>query len=245
MSFNQLDSKKQFLIVGVVTIVMLGLYAYFRLIPASEQVGRLSKQLSKDQKLLTNPKIPEEPSEDIEDLKDDIAQLEVELEQLKEQSSALSKKLPEADNQDLMLKISDAARAARVRIVNNVPYLVRKRIDFTTTPSGKKMTLSQRKKYEARMRKAMKKARRSGGTGSGQLTQKGELMDKLVNDFAVARPLHALKIEGTYHNIKAFIEALQGLPWQVTVVKIDYNLLGRDTAQGYPQPLIVNMIIGA
>jgi len=244
MSFNQLDSKKQFLILAIVSIVIFGLYTKFRLMPASAKVSQLSKQLTKDQKLLKNPKIPEEPSEDIEDLKDIIAQFEVELEQLKEQSSTLSKKLPEAENQDLMLKISDAARSSRVRIVNNVPYLVRKRIELNMA-NGKKMTAAQKKKYERRMRKAMRKARRSGGTAVGQLTYKGELMDKLVNDFDVSRPLHALKIEGTYHNIRAFIEALQGLPWQVTVVKIDYNLLGRDTAQGYPQPLIVNMIIGA
>lgn len=70
-------------------------------------------------------------------------------------------------------------------------------------------------------------------------------MDKLVNGFEVSRPLHKLKIEGTYQSVKTFIEGLQGLPWQVTVVKIDYSLLGGNTIQGYPQPLMVEMIIGA
>lgn len=247
MSINQLDSKKQFLILVVMAVVLLGLYAQFRVLPELDQLARLDKQLQKDQKLLKRPKIPEEPIEEIESLNDDIAQLEEDVDKLHEESLTLAKNLPTADNQDLMVRISDAARVSRVRIVKNVPYLTKKRINIATPSVNKKLSRKEQRKQEKQIRKAMKNARKAAKRNQvvGQFTRQGELMDKLVNDFAVSRPLHQLQIEGSYHHVRAFIEALESLPWQVTVVKIDYKLLGRGATQGYPQPLAVNMIIGA
>lgn len=256
MSFNQLDSKKQYLILAVMVLLLMGLYVKFRFLPATNAVGVLSKQLKTDQALLKNPNIPEEPLENIEDLKDNIAVLDVELEELTGQSANLAKKLPEINSQDVMLKISEVARSSRVRIVSNVPYLTRRRINFagsaSTDGSNKKLSIAEQRKRERAIRKSMQMAKKlaaQSGAGAaartGVLTREGELMDKLVNDFEVSRPLHEIKIEGSYQNIKAFIEALQGLPWQITVVKINFSLLGQNTAQGYPQPLIVEMIIGA
>lgn len=249
MSIKQLDSKKQFLILIILIIALLGLYIYFRLVPATNDLGGLNNQLKADRVLLSNPNIPEEPLDEVEDLEDEIAELNLELEQLARQSATLGKKLPDIKNQqDVMLKVSEAARTSRVRIVNNVPYLTRKRIELKfDAATGKKLSKKQQKKYERRLRKSLKKARKkAAGTGVGVFTKEGELMDRLVNDFAVSRPLHELQVEGTYTGIKQFIEALQVLPWQITVVKIDYKVLPRaGTTQGYPQPLLVDMIIGA
>ncbi len=249
MSLNQLDSKKQFAVLVLAAVLLMGLYLQFRFMPAVAEVGQLNKQLKADKSLLKAPNIPEEPFENVEELKDEIVDLEVELEQLTQQSSSLAKKLPEADSQDLMLKISELARSSRVRIVNNVPFLTKKRVELKLSATGnkKKLTAKEKRKQERRVRKAMKKARKNAGksTGIGVYTREGELMDKLVNGFAVSRPLHKLKVEGTYSSMKAFVEGLQGLPWQVTIVKIDYNLLGSNAAQGYAQPLMVDMIIGA
>lgn len=254
MSLNQLDSKKQLIILGVIVTLLMGLYVNYRFLSAVNDVSQLNKQLQTDEALLKNPNIPEEPLEDIDDLKDRVSVLEVELEELTAQSASLAKNLPEINSQDVMLKISEAARASRVRIVSNVPYLVRKRPNLTSstnTASNKKLSIAEQRKRERAVRKAMQRAKKiaaqSGAApiGVGAYTQEGELMDKLVNDFEVSRPLHEIKIEGSYANVKAFIEALQGLPWQITVVKIDFSLLGQNTAQGFPQPLIVEMIIGA
>ncbi|MFV1922589.1 MAG: hypothetical protein ACMZ63_08300 [Methylotenera sp.] len=254
MSLNQVDSKKQFIILIIAASLLMGLYVNFRFLSAVNDVSQLNKQLQTDEALLKSPNIPEEPLEDIDDLKDRVSVLEVELEELTVQSSTLAKNLPEINSQDVMLKISEAARTSRVRIVSNVPFLVRKRPNLSSnsnTASNKKLSLAEQRKRERAVRKAMQRAKKiaaqSGTTaaGVGAYTQEGELMDKLVNDFEVSRPLHEIKIEGTYQNIKSFIEALQGMPWQITVVKIDFSLLGQNTAQGFPQPLIVEMIIGA
>lgn len=247
MLLNELDSKKQFIVLAAVVLIVFGLYLYLRVIPAVGDVDKLSKQLKVDQALLKRPNIPEEPLIDIAELEEDLVELSQDLKQLDAQSSTLGKKLPDLNKQqDVMLRISEAARASRVRIVSNVPYLTRKR--YKPAESSKKLTAAQQKKRERKIRKQLKRARKYAGKSGvtvGVLTREGELMDKLVNNFEVSRPLHELKIEGTYQNIKAFIEALQGLPWQITVVKIDYNLLLQNNAQGYPQPLIVDMIIGA
>lgn len=254
MSLNQLDSKKQLIILAIIVTLLLGLYIQFSLLPGMSALSKLNKQLKTDEALLKNPNIPEEPLEDIEDLKDRTSVLEVELEELTALSTSLEKNLPEMNSQDVMLKISETARNSRVRIVSNVPFLVRKRPNTATNvnkSNGKKLSIAEQRKRERALRKARQRAKkiaaRSGATalGVGAYTQEGELMDKLVNDFDVSRPLHEIKLEGTYTNIKAFIEALQGLPWQITVVKIDFSLLGQNTAQGFPQPLIVEMIIGA
>jgi ribosomal protein L25 (general stress protein Ctc) len=255
MSLNQLDSKKQLFILMIVVFFLLGLYLQFRVMPAVNDLTKLNKQLQADETLLKNPNIPEEPLEDIDDLKDRIAVLEVELEELTAQSSSLAKNLPEINSQDVMLKISEAARANRVRIVSNVPFLAKKRPNFAAqtanAKTNKQLSIAEQRKRERALRKAMQRAKKqaaqsgAAAVGVGVYTQEGELMDKLVNDFEVSRPLHEVKIEGTYVNVKAFIEALQGMPWQITVVKIDFSLLGQNTAQGYPQPIMVEMIIGA
>ena len=254
MSLNQLDSKKQFIILIIAATLLIGLYVNFRFLSAVNDVSQLNKQLQTDEALLKSPNIPEEPLEDIDDLKDRVSVLEVELEELTAQSASLAKNLPEINSQDVMLKISESARASRVRIVSNVPFLVRKRPNLasnSSTASNKKLSIAEQRKRDRAVRKAMQRAKKiaaqssATAAGVGVYTQEGELMDKLVNDFEVSRPLHEIKIEGTYQNIKSFIEALQGMPWQITVVKIDFSLLGQNTAQGFPQPLIVEMIIGA
>ncbi len=251
MSFSQLNSKKQFLILLVMVLFLMGFYVKLRLMPALSEVGALNKQLKVDETLLNSPNVPEEPFEDIESLEDKVAVLDVELEELTAQSANLDNGLPEINSQEVMVKISEAARASRVRIVSNVPFLVKRRASVgpKTGVIEPEQNLSAAQQRAARnaMKRARKQAARAGGgaIGVGVLTQEGELMDKLVNDFDEARPMHEIKIEGTYHSVKSFIEALQGMPWQITVVKINYRLLGQNAVQGYPQPLLVEMIIGA
>lgn len=256
MSLSQLSSKKQLLILLVMVLFLMGLYVKFRMISAINDVGALSKQLKVDETLLYNPNVPEEPLEDIDSLEDKVAELDAELENLTAQSANLGNSLPEINSQEVMVKISEAARASRVRIVSNVPFLVKRRASLgpktAVTESNKKLSAAEQRLQDRAARKAMQRARRQAArsgigsaTGVGVLTQEGELMDKLVNDFDEARPMHEIKIEGTYQSVKSFIEALQGMPWQITIVKINYRLLGQSAVQGYPQPLLVEMIIGA
>jgi len=254
MSINQLDSKKQFLILLMVVLLLMGLYIKFRLVSAIDGVSALNKQLNADQTLLTNPNVPEEPLEDIERLEDEVQAINDGLEELTAQASNLAQNLPDINNsQEVLLKISDLARASRVRIVSNVPFLVKRRVALGTTGSAvsSKKTLSpaEQRRQDRAARKAAQRAQRQAArtgaaSGVGVYTQEGELMDKLVNGFDEPRPLHQVKIEGTYHSIKTFIEGLQGLPWQITVVKINYQLLTQTATQGFPQPLVVEMIIG-
>jgi hypothetical protein len=139
-----------------------------------------------------------------------------------------------------------------VKVVQNLPYLVQRR-----APAGesidekvkkKKLTPAAERKLRKKLQKQAKKAKKNAakfGGIVGALTREGELMDKLVNDFAEARPLQEIKVEGTFDNLKKFIEGVQVMPWQVTIVKFDVDVKQVQKApQGLPQLLSVKMIIG-
>jgi hypothetical protein len=252
MNLNTLQKKYQWMIVIVVIMIIFALYIFFRLVPRYQEVSMLGKQLAADVKLLKNPKIPEEPLEDAEYLKKKLNNITGNIEAIGGQAKNLEQRLAPIDSQDVILKISAVARTSRVKVVQNLPYLVQRR-----APAGesidekvkkKKLTPAAERKLRKKLQKQAKKAKKNAakfGGIVGALTREGELMDKLVNDFAEARPLQEIKVEGTFDNLKKFIEGVQVMPWQVTIVKFDVDVKQVQKApQGLPQLLSVKMIIG-
>lgn len=255
----KLSSNKQLLLILVMIAIILGLYVYFRALPEVMELSKLDKRLKLDYKLLKSPDVPDEPDEEADDLENKINQLDDEIEILALRSKSIRKTLPEGDLQDVILKISELANYSQIRIVSNVPLPVIQRVQPTTgsTSKGnqakkkKKLSAAEQKRLEKKMRKAQKIARkrakrkqRHGANLYGTLTYEGELMDKLVNEFEKPRPFHSLKIEGQYHNVKAFMSGLQDLPWQITIVEVQFSLLQDRGFRSGAQQLDVSMIIG-
>lgn len=251
MRFKNLPQKYQWLLIACVLLCFFVVYAKARLIPFYQEVAAQGKQLDIDRKLLKAPNIPEEPYEDSTFLAGELSELKKELAGVAGQAANLEQRLAPVDSQDVLLKISEVARSSRVKVVQNLPYLVQRRVMIdvqTGQPTNKKMSKAeeraQLKKLRQQAKRAKKNAAQFGGV-VGAITREGELMDKMVNDFAEARPFQEVKIEGTFDNLKTFIQSMQAMPWQVTIVKLDIDVIQVQKApQGLPQLLSAKMIVG-
>lgn len=251
MDVKQLSSRTQWIMLGIIFLIIFSAYVYLRLVPQSSAVTNLAQQLEIDQNLLKKPNIPEEPAEDSAYLSKKLENLKNELSSIAGQAANLEQRLAPLDSQDVLLKISQLARTSRVKMVQNLPYLVQRRVKVEVNEgkvSNKKLSTAERKKLARKMRKKAKKARKEAtkfGGVVGALTREGELMDKLVNDFEEARPLQEVVVEGGFGDLKTFIQGIQALPWQVTIVKLEIETIQfQKVPQGLPQPLKAKMIIG-
>lgn len=250
MDMQKMTAREQVLILIVIGILVGGAYALMRYVPQTKVLNDLSAAVEKAKQEVKNPKFPEEPEEDIGDLKEKEQELEAQLNSLRiSMQSEQTKLAPTNQNQDVLLKISEAARVAGVKVVESVPYLVQ-RIDEQVTTAKKVDTAKSRAKQRRRMKTLAKTGRRTdmnaGATGpgaQGAMPKEGELIYELVNSLDEARPLQRLSLEGGFRDIQSFIKALTIMQYQVTVVKLDIDVKFQTPAQGVPQPLMAKMII--
>jgi len=250
MNFEKMTQREQVLILIVVAILVGGAFALLRYVPQTKLLNQLSASLEKNKQEVKNPKFPEEPEEDVEELKDKDEEVTAQLDSLRITIETEEKKFAAAnDNQEMLLRISEAARAAGVKVIESVPYLVQ-RIDAEAVSSKKVDTKKSRSK-QRRRNKALAKMGRSakpitGMTGpgaQGTIPKEGELIYHLVNDFDNARPLQKLSVEGNYRDLQTFMLAISNLQYQVTIVKLDIDVKIQTPAQGIPQPLMAKMIV--
>lgn len=250
MNFEKMTQREQVLILFVVGILVGGAFALLRYVPQTKVLNQLSATLEKNKQEIKNPKFPEEPEEDIEDLKDRDKQLSAQLDSLRISMETEEKKLAAPnDNQDMLLRISEAARAAGVKVIESVPYLVQ-RIDADTATATKvdtkKSRSKQRRRAKALAKKGISSKVNTGTTGpgaQGAIPKEGELIYHLVNDFDTARPLQKLSVEGSFRDLQTFMLAVTNMQFQTTIVKLDIDVKIQTPPQGVPQPLMVKMII--
>lgn len=243
-----MTQREQVLILIVIAILVGGAFALLRYVPQTKLINQMSITLEENKQEIKNPKFPEEPEEDVEDLKNKDEQFNTELESLRITMETEEKKLVATnDNQEMLLKISEAARAAGVKVIESVPYIVVRKDGESTTvnkPKGSKRT--QRKlAREARQlaKKTVKSLTQAGTSAQGAIPKEGELIYHLVNDFDNARPLQKLSVEGGFKDMQSFIQAISLMQYQVTIVKLDIDVKIQTPPQGVPQPLMVKMII--
>lgn len=251
MNFEKMTQREQVLILIVIAILVGGAFALLRYLPQTKVLNQLSASLEKNKQEVKNPKFPEEPEEDVEDLKDRDKQLTAQLDSLRISMETEEKNLAAPnDNQDMLLRISEAARAAGVKVIESVPYLVQ-RVDADTATAKKVDTKKSRSKQRRRMKALAKKGlsskvNNSGMTGpgaQGAIPKEGELIYHLVNDFDTARPLQKLSVEGSFRDLQTFMLAVSNMQYQTTIVKLDIDVKIQTPPQGVPQPLMVKMII--
>jgi hypothetical protein len=249
MAFEKMTNREQILIMVVLGVLVVGAYGLLRYKPQTKVLNDVSKTLEKNKQEVKNPKFPEEPLEEVEDLQVSADEFSAQLNILRMNMESAQKLLaPQSANQDMLLNISEAARVVGVKVVESVPYLVA-RIDAKAEDANKNVALKRSK--QRRRDKVLKNSGRSrsvntGFTGpgtEGAIPKEGELIYQLVNSFDTARPLQKLSVEGSYSNIQSFIQSLSNMQYQVTIVKLDIDLKFQTLAQGLPQPLMAKMII--
>lgn len=236
MAIEKFTLREQILIFLVVATVVGGGYSLFRFVPQHKKINELSATLKANEEKVKNPTIVEEPLEDAEDLQDTVEKLRAELANSSEMLEEVEKSLSPVDSQEIVLKISEAARASGVRVVSSVPYIVQKKEDTT----------QQTKKVSKRMAKKLAKKAKGAAVGApvvGATPKEGELVFKLVNHLQTPRPFQQLSIDGDFISLYQFIQALKKMPYQTTIVKLDIVAGFQTPPPGVPQPITAKMII--
>ncbi|MDP1659213.1 MAG: hypothetical protein Q8L73_07660 [Methylotenera sp.] len=246
MAFDKISSREQVLIFIVITTFVAGGYGLLRFVPQTKQLAELQATVKVNQDKIKNPNFPDEPTEDTEDLKDKLEDLENVMVNVRANLEALEKNLAPTDSQEMVLKISEAARASGVRVIENVPYLVQRK-DGETANQANKPKISKRGQRKLD-REARKKALQTGsgaaaGSANGGIPKEGELIYRLVNELETSRPFQRISVEGSFADLQKFVQSVRTMPWQATIVKLDIDVAIQTPPQGMPQPITARMII--
>ena len=243
MTFDKLSNREQVLIFIVIATFVAGGYGLFRFVPELKKLTELQANVIANKEKVKNPQFPDEPMDDIDDLKVKAEALEADLESLHVSLDSVSKSLAPTDSQEMILKISEAARSAGVRVIESVPYLVQKKVTVAANDTNQqKISKRAQKKLNKSIRKA--NGANAGASGaSGGIPKEGELIYRLVNELENPRPFQHIGVEGSFVNLQKFIQNLRNLPWQATIVKLDIDISTQTSQQGLPQPITAKMIV--
>ncbi|MDD2932503.1 MAG: hypothetical protein PHO76_01305 [Methylotenera sp.] len=242
MNLRNLSTREQILIFFVAFTVVVGGYGLLRYRPALKALAELQASNIKTADHAKNAVIPEEPVEDIDDLKADVLAADSELAAMALSFTDVEQKLAPEDSQELRLRISDVATNAGVRIRENVPYLM-PRVAGGAVAATPVQKLSKRQQ-----RLANKAARKAGATSAAgaiaaAAPTEGSLIYRLTNELETQRPFQRVSVEGSFVQVQSFIQELGKLPFMVTVTQMQIDLSPITPPAGYPQPLVVTMIL--
>lgn len=241
MAFDKLTNREQVLIFIVILTFVCGGYGLLRVTPALKQQGELQATIEKNKTTVKSPNIPEEPFDDVEALKENITALEATLTSVKMSLENAERSLAPIDSQEMVLKISEAARVAGVRVTESVPYLVQKKDGSAAAGKTNQPKLSKRAQRIAN--RAGKKPANAATPANGGIPKEGELIYRLVNDLDTPRPFQRITVEGNFADLQQFIQALRAMPWQATIVKLEIDVAIQTPPPGMPQPLTVRMLV--
>ncbi len=241
MTFDKLSNREQVMIFIVAATFVAGGYGLFRFVPQLKALTELQASITQKKEKVSNPQFPDEPVEDIEDLNDKAAALEAELVNLRASLDSAENNLAPTDSQEMILKISEAARAANVRVIESVPYLVQKK-DGATASAANQPKLSKRAQNKLN-RATRKTSAANANAASGVTPKEGELIYRLVNELENPRPFQRIGVEGTYADLQNFIQNVRNLPWQATIIKLDIELSTQTSQQGLPQLITAKMLV--
>lgn len=238
-----IDQKKKLWLLGLLVLVLVLGYFTLRYLPKHREIAVLAQQLEANKNELAHPQYPEPPDEDADELQEQADALAAEVSSLDTAMKAHLDGLVGPNDQDMVLKVSEIARANNVKITENVPFNVPKATPSSAAGQAAATAKPLSKAERKRLRKAQKAGAMAGGPQIANAEPEGTLIYQLVNDFEEPRPMHAMTMEGSFFDLKSFLQALSNMPAQVTVVRMDVTTKTDVTVQGTPQLLQVKMIV--
>ncbi len=239
-----MTAKKQMLLVGALVGLLTVAYVALRGVPAYQSLQQQASQLQADKQELAQPRYPEVPDEDPDELQAQLDALTAEVTALQTAMQGHLDALSTTSNQDQILRISEIARANGVKVTENVPYVVPKA--QVATPDKTASTSAGPAKTKTERKRQRKERRAITGTSSTSPTvgePEGTLIYQLVNSMSEPRPMQAMTLEGSFFDLKSFLQALSSMPAQMTVARIDISTKSDVMTQGMPQGLQVKMIL--
>lgn len=255
MNANRLTSTQQWVLLGVVALVLLMPYGIKRFWPKYQVIEQSQLQLTQNLETIKMPNYPESPSMDENDILDEIDELQATVDALNSQTDTLQGRIPSLESQDILLELSAAARVNNVTVVDNVPYLVPSKQSDGNQAANNPVVLDQDTRRALRESKSANVSISSGKAVTGPMPREGELIYDVTNKLAQPRPLQLMTLQGTYFGLMGFIQAVRNLPVQVTILNINIdtemqlmpqntqNQQNQQNMQGLPQLLRVSLIV--
>ncbi|MBL1320122.1 MAG: hypothetical protein COA63_003545 [Methylophaga sp.] len=248
MTLSKLKKSEQILFASIIIILVLGAYSFFRFIPENDDIAKLHRQVEKTQIKLLDTDIPNEPEQNVAELLTQLDDQEHALALTQSMADEISQRLAPFDSQDLKVRISELAQKSKMRIVTNEEF---SSLNHLHSPS--KFNTQQYKDLSKTERKARRKAARAAQqqTKKQDNTRQTDLIlaanyswiERMSAKTMFYRPLQRLVVEGSYQSLRSFIQGLDHLEWQVTIVRLDIEAMPFAPPRGYPQLLQAELVL--
>lgn len=257
LMLNRMSSREQLMVLITCIVLIGGAYGGFRFYPAHKAIAETIKNTEAMDTAVKTGSIPEEPADDVETLKLDLADIEAELDESRLMMQGIESILSSADTTELRLAISDLASNSGVTIKTNEEY----RVVVPPPPEQKKTEGKQQASNEPkkrmgdaarrRARNQAKEARRASRIGAGGTSaianvspeQTTALVRKIAVNGPMERPMQRLTMEGTYASLQRFITDLESLDKMVTIVYLQMSPTPRPPPPGYNQRITASMVL--
>lgn len=248
MDISKISLREQVLVLFAATIIIGGAYGALRFYPAHKAIIEIKKNTVMMDEAIKTGKVPEEPFDDVNALKDDMADLDVVLTEVQTVMQDVEQRLSPIDTTDVRLAISEAARNAMVRISANEQYRV------TVPPPVDKAAANNASKPAKRLgdaaqRRARNERRAARGNGAAlTMSQVGadqttHLIRKMAINGPMQRPMQRLTMEGTYDGIMQFIDELEQIHKMVTIVQFQLIPTQQAPLPGFSQRLNATLVL--
>lgn len=237
MKLSQLKPREQALLATTLTVAVLGAYGGLRFMPANKAIAELTQSTEATQKRLQTTSIPEEPTEDIENLTAQLDEQEREMASVKNQAEAILQSLAPADSLELRVALSQLARQYQIHI----------RVNEAMKPAGQTPTTPA---AAPAPKKKRKNAAAGATTGSAASSNSALIQPPTASWIArmspgtvFYRPMQRLELEGSYDSLRQFVYGLDHLPFPVTVLRMTVERMPTLAPSGYPQVLVAELVL--
>lgn len=239
MKLPPLSNREQWLSALAIGVIVIGGYAWLRWMPASREISQLQQTAEATDKRVHTAEIPDEPDEDIERLKSQLAEQERLLAAIKDQSDSVEKHLAPDDSQFLIVNISKVARDAQIHVRANEVFKAAVSSNAVPVPAAPATGKKNRKNKPVTVTPA---APAVSATAAIPPLSAGWVA-RMSPGSLLERPLRRLEVEGSYLALNRFIHDLDRLPFQVAVLRISVERMPVLAMPGYPQSLLAEVIL--
>ncbi|MBL4764109.1 MAG: hypothetical protein JKX67_02340 [Colwellia sp.] len=223
----KLTTSEQILIAITVLAIIFGAYSLLRFIPKYQDITSLDRSAEKTARKLLKARIPNEPDQDVQQLISQLDDQEQAMTLISNMATSVQQRLAPIDSQELRVLVSQLARDLKVRITAN------ERIEGKA-PAVKIIAQKKRKK---------KSTNKIESTKDIALPASYSWLDRMAPNTLYYRPLQRIELVGQYRSIRAFIQELDNLPWQVTVVRLKIEQQAITPLRGYAQALKAELVL--
>jgi hypothetical protein len=167
----------------------------------------------------------------------DIREAEASLARIQGGMHAVDERLAPADSQELKLRISGLAQQSGVFIIENKAFVPAALLQSSAAAPARKS------KRARRAAAAAAAAAPAQSTIPSPLHESDGLVARMSPGTPLHRPMQQLGMEGDFEGVRNFIQGLDRLPWQVTIVQFKLEAKPVDPPAGMPQRLSANLIL--